>query len=70
MSRNTIGLLFSLLLFSTGSTTLADNEAEVRELLGPPVRFEELRSHGPDVLPVLAGGVAAICWKSMRPNRH
>jgi len=54
MSRNTMGLLFSLLLFSTGSTTLADNEAEVRELLGPPVRFEELRSHGPDVLPVMA----------------
>ena len=54
MSRNTISLLFSLLLCTTGATTLADNDAEVRELLGPPVRFEELRASGPEVLPVMA----------------
>ena len=54
MSRNTMGLLFSLLLCSIGSTTLADDDAMVRELLGPPVRFEELRAQGPEVLPVMA----------------
>jgi hypothetical protein len=32
----------------------AVTDAEVRDLLGPPVKFEQLRAHGPDVLPVMA----------------
>jgi hypothetical protein len=50
-------LLLSILLLiqSLASTSRAAvTDAEVRELLGPPVQIEQLRSHGPAVLPVMA----------------
>jgi HEAT repeat protein len=48
-----VGLL--LLMQGMASVCMAAvTEAEVRELLGPPVRIEQLRAHGPDVLPVMA----------------
>jgi HEAT repeat protein len=54
MSRKPFCLLYSLLLCTLWHVALADTDVEVRELLGPPVRFEELRARGPDVLPVMA----------------
>ena len=49
-------LLSFLLLMQVfaGVCMAADMDAEVRELLGPPVRIEQLRGQGPEVLPVLA----------------
>ena len=50
-------LISGLLLLIQGMTSVsmaAVSEIEVRELLGPPVRIDQLRAHGPDVLPVMA----------------
>jgi hypothetical protein len=54
MSRKPLGVLFSLLLCTLWHVARAELDVEVRELLGPPVRFEELRAQGPEVLPVMA----------------
>ncbi|MCK5481789.1 MAG: HEAT repeat domain-containing protein [Gammaproteobacteria bacterium] len=50
-------LLSILLLLMQGVASVcmaAVTDAEVRDLLGPPVVIEQLRAHGPDVLPVMA----------------
>lgn len=54
MSRNAPARLFGLLLYTACRIALADIGAEVSVLLGPPVRIEQLRAHGPQVLPVMA----------------
>lgn len=44
-----------LLMQSLANTSMAAvTDAEVRELLGPPVQIEQLRAHGPAVLPAMA----------------
>jgi HEAT repeat protein len=45
-------LLFMQVMATASMATVTD--AEVRELLGPPVQIEQLRTHGPAVLPVMA----------------
>ena len=54
MPGNAPVLLLSLLLYTACRIVLADIDAEVNVLLGPPVRIEQLRERGPEVLPVMA----------------